>query len=339
MSKPPPLSVFIDSNVYLSFFSYTDEDLNTMLKIKSLIENGTIQVFLPEQVRSEFLKRREDVIATCIKTLTRDPIPTKLPAPMKDLPEAKAYVTAAQEASKKRFALVESFRKLTAGDKLLADAVTRKIWKAASGIPPEDEIYRRALRRKHQGHPPGKGAGIGDELNWKTLLEKCPPDADLFVISTDGDYSSSLQPSEPKQYLHLEWKGRKNSILHVYQSLSLFLDAIGHKIKLVTDQRKEQAIAELINSPSFSYTHSAVANLTPYIPLLTQEDVGKMAEAARSNSQIYSITGDWDVREFYQTILKDHIDNLEPELRAAMMVEFFGERPYSFDELDDEVPF
>lgn len=65
MSDVPPLMVFIDANVYLSFFGYTKEDLSHLLKIKSLIESEAIQLYVPQQTRFE-LDRREKTLSTSV---------------------------------------------------------------------------------------------------------------------------------------------------------------------------------------------------------------------------------------------------------------------------------
>jgi hypothetical protein len=49
--------------VYLSFFGYPEDDLEALRKIKKLIKDGIIKLFITDQVLEKVARRREDVIA------------------------------------------------------------------------------------------------------------------------------------------------------------------------------------------------------------------------------------------------------------------------------------
>ena len=47
------INLFIDTNIFLSFYHLTSEDLEELKKLFVLIDKNEIQLFLPTQVRNE----------------------------------------------------------------------------------------------------------------------------------------------------------------------------------------------------------------------------------------------------------------------------------------------
>ena len=50
------LNLFIDSNIFLSFYHMTSEDLGELKKITTLLKRQDLCLYLPEQVKQEFQK-------------------------------------------------------------------------------------------------------------------------------------------------------------------------------------------------------------------------------------------------------------------------------------------
>ncbi|MDP9155346.1 MAG: PIN domain-containing protein [Pseudomonadota bacterium] len=90
-----------------------------------------------------------------------------------------------------------------------------------------------------------------------------------------------------------------------------------------TDPEKEEAIEALINSPSFSSTHAAVAKLEEYRSALTTEEVARLFEAAIDNKQINWIASDSDVYAFYTALLLEHVNKVDHGLHDVV-AELFG---------------
>ena len=63
------IHLFIDTNVFLSFFHLTSEDLEELKKLAALIDSGEIQLILPEQVENEFVRNRGAKIADAMRAL------------------------------------------------------------------------------------------------------------------------------------------------------------------------------------------------------------------------------------------------------------------------------
>jgi predicted nucleic acid-binding protein len=50
--------LFIDTNIFLSFYHLSGEDLEELNKLTVLLRKGEVALLLPEQVRDEFYRMR-----------------------------------------------------------------------------------------------------------------------------------------------------------------------------------------------------------------------------------------------------------------------------------------
>lgn len=50
------MNIFIDTNVYLKFFHYSNDELEELRKLIVLIEQGEINLIIPRQVYNEYDK-------------------------------------------------------------------------------------------------------------------------------------------------------------------------------------------------------------------------------------------------------------------------------------------
>jgi hypothetical protein len=61
--------LFIDSNVFLSFYHLTNEDLEELRKPIALIDSGHIKLLVTKQVENEFVRNRGNKIANAMRKL------------------------------------------------------------------------------------------------------------------------------------------------------------------------------------------------------------------------------------------------------------------------------
>jgi hypothetical protein len=73
---------------------------------------------------------------------------------------------------------------------LAADILFANIVKAAGVIEPKQAELNAAYHRMSLNNPPGKKGSLGDRLNWEQLLSRMPNQADLHIVSKDGDFAS-----------------------------------------------------------------------------------------------------------------------------------------------------
>ena len=83
------MNLFIDSNIFLSFFHFTSDDLEELKKLSVLIRNGDVVLYVPVQVRNEFKRNREAKIADALKQFEARRFNERYPQLCKDYPEYK----------------------------------------------------------------------------------------------------------------------------------------------------------------------------------------------------------------------------------------------------------
>ena len=78
------MHVFIDTNVFLSFYHLTSENLKKLEELIHIIEKKSIILQLPEQVKDETWRNRSTKIDDKFKELKKEKFTLNLPAYCKD---------------------------------------------------------------------------------------------------------------------------------------------------------------------------------------------------------------------------------------------------------------
>ena len=73
------MNLFIDTNVFLSFFHLTNDDLEELRKLIVLLDKEEVHLLLPEQVIHEFRRNRENKIYDLLKRLRDQKIKYQFP--------------------------------------------------------------------------------------------------------------------------------------------------------------------------------------------------------------------------------------------------------------------
>ena len=326
-------TLFIDTNVLLSFYHLTSEDLEELRKLVALIDTTKIELVLTEQIEDEFNRNRAAKIADAMKKLQDARFKIAFPAFAKDYPGYDELRTLLDKAGKKHAELVETITEDAIKGDLKADALVADLFQKATVIPVSDEIYLDALKRVRRGNPPGKENSLGDAINWECLLAKIDDGTDVHLVSEDKDYRSQLTP-EFSDFLNHEWKTQKNSDIFFHTKISDFFKTNFPNIKIASEVERDLLIEDLRNSGSFATTHLVMARLlkhTDFSPLQIEE----LVQIARSNNQVGWIIGDPDVHSFYASLMK-HEGELPSEV-AAQLQALVKEGEPNKDE-DDGIP-
>jgi predicted nucleic acid-binding protein len=170
------INLFIDTNIFLSFFHLTSEDLEELKKLVVLVDNGQIRLFLPEQVRHEFVRNRGAKILDAMRKLQNAKFSLSFPSFAKDYPEYLELRDLMKKADALHAELVEKIRLAAITEELSADSIVSSLFAKSKSISMHDEIYMAALRL---GNPPGKTESLGDAVNWETLLKEAPDGEDI----------------------------------------------------------------------------------------------------------------------------------------------------------------
>jgi len=217
------MNIFIDTNIFLSFYHFTSDDLEELKKLGVLLSNGRVRLFLPQQVLDEFWRNRENKISDALNKLRDQRLNLQFPQFCKDYEEFETLRQLQKSYSKVHSELVQRAVEDIQGQRLKADLVIQDLFCKGSVFPTTEEIYDRAIRRMKIGNPPGKEGSLGDAINWEVLLEHIPSGEKLYFITDDKDFASSLDSSQFNGFLVAEWRRSKGSELVFYKSLSTFL--------------------------------------------------------------------------------------------------------------------
>ncbi len=297
------MNLFIDTNILLSFFHLSSDDLEELRKLAVLMKNGNISLHLTEQVVNEFKRNRASKISDALKRLRDSRSAIQFPQFFKDYSHYAEIRKLIEAADKKLAELVNLIEEDITSEKLRADDIIGEIFRTVKPYPLDKSVLLEARNRVDLGNPPGKNGSLGDAVNWEVLLKSVPDNEELFFISDDGDYASPLDVSSFHPFLDNEWSLRKHSAIAFYRRLSSFLRDKFPDIKLEVELEKERTIRNLAASTSFSSTHLAVFKLSQYTDF-TSSQISEIVNAALSNNQVRFILKDDDVNRFFKNLLR-----------------------------------
>jgi hypothetical protein len=310
--------LFIDTNIFLSFYKFTDEDLEQLEKIIKLIDSKAIILIITEQVVDEFKRNRESVISDMIKNFRGHNHAINFPCFCKNYQEYEEIRESTKNIEKLHKELLRKVQKAAKDKTFHADKILQSIFEKGSLIKSNDFIIKKANLRRKLGNPPGKKDSIGDAINWECLLS-IEEDSDLYLISADGDYESQLSDESIKEYLSEEWKSKRTSSIFLYNRISKFFrDKFPHIIlSSAEDTEKDILIDQLTNSSCFSYTHDIISKLLNLFPFNASQ-VEKIMEAFEYNSQVGWISTDQDLQEFLISLRDNPSKGIKPETQEKI---------------------
>ena len=168
------MHIFIDTNILLDFFHFTNEQLDSLNKVFASHEHGAATVHLTGQVKDEFRRNREAKINDALKRFKETKFTARLPSFMQAYDEYCDVTRLVSELQAKSKAILEKVHDDIARQELMADKLIKDIFDKFKLIQTSDKIYDAASRRISVGNPPGKNKSIGDAINWLILLETVP---------------------------------------------------------------------------------------------------------------------------------------------------------------------
>lgn len=312
------LHTFVDTNVFLSLYAYTDDNIEELKKILQLIKSKELKLYIPTIVNQEFYRNRDQKIFESLGNLQKFSTSLSIPRFVDHHEEAKHLRALLKEVETNRSKLVDKAKDEIIEQKLAADQLFLELRETASLLTISDAVDKAARMRVERGNPPGKEGSLGDRLNWELLLCKVPDGSDLHVVSRDKDFASPLGAEIPNSFLSGEWATIKKGQLYLYAGLKPFVKKHFPNIVLASDVEKKLAIKALVESGSWQQTHSAIAQLTPFTTDLSGEEAKELFDALLANPEINVIAGDSDVESFYQGLLQNHWKVLSTEEYEAV---------------------
>jgi predicted nucleic acid-binding protein len=299
------MNLFIDTNIFLSFYHLTSEDLEELRKLGVLLEQQQVKLYLTDQVVTEFRRNREVKIADALKRLSEQRLNLQFPQLCKDYCEYDQLRSLQRAYEELHSVLLKKILEDVSEQTLKADKTIEDLFAKATLANTTAELVEKARLRMQVGNPPGKDGSLGDAISWEALLRDVQDSNDLYLIADDRDYVSTLDENKIKDFLLQEWFARKGSKIIFYRRLSSFFKDRFPQIRLATELEKEILIRNLAASGSFAQTHSVVAKLSKFTDFTTAQ-LNEIVEAAVFNRQVSWIIGDPDVYEFLKSVTAGH---------------------------------
>lgn len=293
-------NLFIDTNIWLSLYDFTNDDLDQFKKLKSHL-GESIKLVIPKQIKYEIIRNRENKLKTSMKKFSLDlpqfPVFTKGYSQYENFRSDMSKLRTDFEDWKK------DIERDIAEEKLPADSAISEFFVDGDLIDCDD-VIELGYKRYKIGNPPGKDNKYGDAIIWEALLKNIPNREDLYIISADKDYCSIIDVKKIHPFLEKEWSETKESSIKFYTNLVDFLKDHVTDIKLESERERQELIEALKSSENFQTTHGIIAMLNKYSSWSNQE-IEDLCECANENSQVYQILDDYDVNQFYTGLLSD----------------------------------
>lgn len=330
------MNLFIDTNIYLTFYHFTNDDLEELKKLIVAIQGNKLSVYLPDQVIKEFKRNRESKISQALTILEEQRIPDRFPQLIKDYPEYKDIISAKNLYAASKNNLMLKLKEDIKNKSLGADSIIEDLFSKTIQLKTTNTILLRAKERADIGNPPGKKSSYGDAINWECLLHYIAEGEDLHIISIDSDYISVIDATVISTFLIDEWEEKKKSKVVIYSSLSEFFRLHFPQIKLASEMDKKIAISNLLSSRNFASTHLAISKLQQFTDFNEQE-CNQIIEAGLENDQIYTIATDEDVRDFFTNLLKEKKNLIQGGKYKQLSEIYLGTKENKV--VDEDIPF
>lgn len=219
---------FIDSSIYVKLYSFQKEQLDEIEKLIKLINKKKLILYLPEQVRDEVKRDREEKLLEFYRNI--DKLIPKANFP--NIPDAKEEINDLEnimieykgKISPTIEKLKDEFKIKIKKESFLADKIINGLFSVATFIETKGPIYGNAFRRCEIGNPPGKRNSLGDAIIWESLLSLPIEKEDLHFIVNDKHFSSLLNKNEFCPFLLKEWQELKKSKIIPYKHIGGFTE-------------------------------------------------------------------------------------------------------------------
>lgn len=327
------INLFIDTNVYLKFYHYSNDDLEELDKLIVLMDNDKLELFLTEQVENEFERNRDTKLADALKTFNQSKLNNQFPQFCKGYNEFEKLKKLIKEYEKEKQSLLKKVMHEIETNSLRADKIIDVLFEKATYIETNNDLVSKSKLRYDKGNPPGKNKSYGDAINWEAMLENVENSNDLYFIADDKDYFSEINNSNFNTFLLKEWESKKSSKIKFYKTLSDFFKEVFPYIKLATEFEKEILIAKLVDSGNFYDSRKTLQKLSKF-DSFSSDQANQYISASINNTQIRWISEDFDINEYLHNFVKENKDKIDD----ALLEQFYHTIPLIETE-EDDLPF
>ncbi|MBN2015621.1 DUF4935 domain-containing protein [Candidatus Dojkabacteria bacterium] len=316
-------NIFIDTNIFLDFYHYSDDDLSKLNNLDELISDlKDINLLLTDQVIQEYKRNRDSKIADAMKQFQQQSIKINFPRLFDQFKtETRELKKHIDIVSNLKSELEKQIYKSIIDKTLVADQVIDKFFQDKYDFLYKDRVLltlgndvTNAERRINIGNPPGKKGSLGDAINWEIILRSVPQGEIIYVISGDSDFASPLNSKKIHSFLEDEWKSTKKAEIMFYTSISEFFASEYGAVEL-DEIKKDTLIQQLEESPSFDRSREILKSLEVYSDF-SKEQINSIVIASLKNDQV------WNAHNYspdlvggrLQNIIKNHEEQIDYDL-------------------------
>ena len=308
--------LFIDTNIYLSFYQFSQDDIAELRKLSTMIKAKKITLLLTDQVRDEYFRNRESKINEAFKYFKDLKTKHDFPRLIHEYPQYKKMKEHLRNYEIEYKSLIDLLISDIKEKKLPADQLIKELFDSSEIIIHEQNQIETAKTRMMIGSPPGKNGSLGDAINWEMLIDYSYASwDDLYFISSDKDYNSCLYENTMNEYLRKEWQDKTSTRIHYYNRLSAFFKDKFPDIQFNENIERQVLVNELCESSSFKETHKSIRDLFGENNF-TKDEYVKIFSALIQNQQINQIIDDDDVNKFFASMILAGRKYLSKELLA-----------------------
>lgn len=326
-------NLYIDTNIYLTFYHYSSEDLEELKKLIPLIDAWNIILYLPEQTINEFYRNREIKIHDALEKLKNSKLINTFPVLCRPYQEYTDMKNALKKYEENKKSLLGKIQHDAETWTLLADEIINELIKRAVKIDTTAEILSEWVNRYNVGNPPWKDRSYGDAINWVSLLKVFPDRKELIFISEDKDFYSVLNNEKFNNFLLREWEEKKKSKITYYKKLSGFFKDNFPDIELSNETEKDMVIKNLNEASNFDSSKKIIRKLL-LLGNFSSKQINEVTFAFVNNNQIYWIWEDSVVISARKNIIEPNRDLIDSELYNE-----YNSIYYHDDIIVDDLPF
>lgn len=298
------MKLYLDTNTYLSYISPTS-DIESLEKLKKLIQKEKVVLVLPSQTKKEFLRHfKERVIERkekLQKTETHFSIPNELKSEKRKYTEEERVIMKQIDSLNSDLKKYRSKKKVELKKHIdMVERLVNELFKLAIFFEYTDEIVLRAVIRYAKDLPPKKNDHkFGDAINWETLKENIRRE-NIAIVSTDRDFIEEKQKNKKggkviiRKVLAQEWKKHTHQKATFYQTLGQFVNTIDkrNKVSLETIKKETMQADILVNTPGLAskITGSTIGefNVSDWLNKIRAEDYSRFIVPTSINSNLVS---------------------------------------------------
>ena len=288
--------IFVDANIYLSFFDSNKPELKKLLNSLLEIRNN---LFISSQIVHEVNRNKLDVAQRSLMNHFNNLAnikPINLPEHLEvKSTNLKKWNTQSNEINKKQKELQKNLEELihkTLEEIMRSDDKVSQTFSILFGdaLEASEEEMQAARHRKEIGNPPGKpNDALGDQVSWELFKKHSINSAKIWIITKDSDYYTAFKNRiylNPLLYNELISVNSNCPSIFCFKSLAEGLKHFNQNSLKKIDNLPTEEELKIITQEEFSDSETTVQK-PQFFPIVEQGKLTYMHLPPGFNSPIH----------------------------------------------------